>query len=110
RKKPDIPAETPETPENQPEVSYSFSATLSAQSGAVQEFRTATVKGYRCPICASYKSPKLQKLQFHLTTRHSKYSFQVQKQRRDPVSDDLTQVQIKVDTPFSSVPIKKEPE
>lgn len=84
---------------NPPEVCYNFCSTVD------QKFRYATVKGYRCPLCAIWKTTKLHRLQFHLSTMHSKYMFSVQKPRRDPVSNDLTHIQIKVDL---APPVKKE--
>ena len=98
---------TPE-PDKQdhPEVCYSFSGAISAQPQAAQEFRNGTVQGYRCPLCLAWKSHKLQTLEFHLTTEHSKYSFSVQKPRHDPITNKLTQVQIRVDQ--AQVNIKKE--
>ncbi|KAI1615288.1 hypothetical protein EDD36DRAFT_381448 [Exophiala viscosa] len=84
---------------NPPEVCYNFCSTVD------QKFRYATVKGYRCPLCAIWKTSKLHRLQFHLSTMHSKYMFSLQKPRRDPVSHDLTHIQIKVDL---APPVKKE--
>lgn len=81
--------------ESQPEVCYSFSSTISTQQAA-EEFRSATVKGYQCPLC-SKGSVKLNHLLFHLSTLHPKYSFQLQKPRRHPRNNDWADVQIKVD-------------
>lgn len=89
----------------QPEVCYSFSPALSTQMA--QDFRIATVKGYRCPLCTIWKTAKLENLQFHLSTMHSRYTFSVQKPRRDPVTNDLTHIQIKVDL---FTPVKKQEE
>ncbi|KIX08938.1 uncharacterized protein Z518_00016 [Rhinocladiella mackenziei CBS 650.93] len=86
-----------------PEVCYNFCSTISTQ--ADQDFRVATVKGYRCPLCAIWKSSRLNNLQFHLSTMHSKYRFSVQKPRRDPSSNELTHIQIKVDL---AAPVRKE--
>ncbi|KIW54217.1 hypothetical protein PV05_06588 [Exophiala xenobiotica] len=79
------------SPSNPPEVCYNLCSNVD------QKFRYATVKGYRCPLCAVWKTSKLDRLIFHLSTMHSKYIFQVQKPQRDPVSKDLTHIQIKVD-------------
>ncbi|KAL6243421.1 hypothetical protein RBB50_009413 [Rhinocladiella similis] len=74
-----------------PEVCYDFC------SNVEQKFRYATVKGYRCPLCAIWKTSKLDRLVFHLSTMHAKYNFQLQKPQRDPVSKELTHIQIRVD-------------
>ncbi|KAK5462402.1 hypothetical protein LTS15_002114 [Exophiala xenobiotica] len=79
-------------PSNPPEVCYNLCSNVD------QKFRYATVRGYRCPLCAVWKTSKLDRLVFHLSTMHSKYIFQVQKPQRDPISKDLTHIQIKVDT------------
>ncbi|KAJ9646016.1 hypothetical protein H2204_000678 [Knufia peltigerae] len=76
-----------------PEVCYDFCSTVE------QKFRYATVKGYRCPLCAIWKTSKLDRLVFHLSTMHAKYSFQLQRPQRDPVSKELTHIQIKVNHP-----------
>ncbi|EXJ93647.1 hypothetical protein A1O1_02039 [Capronia coronata CBS 617.96] len=89
----------------QPEVCYNFSPALSTQMA--QDFRIATVKGYRCPLCTIWKTSKLQNLQFHLSTMHSKYHFSVQKPRRDPTTNDLTHIQVRVDL---ATTIKKQEE
>ncbi|KIW18687.1 hypothetical protein PV08_02976 [Exophiala spinifera] len=78
-----------------PEVCYDFCSNVD------QKFRYATVKGYRCPLCAVWKTPRLDRLVFHLSTMHAKYIFQVQKPQRDPISKELTHIHIKVDpAPF----------
>ncbi|KAJ9617234.1 hypothetical protein H2200_000955 [Cladophialophora chaetospira] len=94
-------------PQHQPEVCYSLSGRMAEISDVAQEFRNATTKGYCCPLCEAMTFHKLQYLQFHLTTSHSKYNFSVQKPRRDPLTNELLQVHIKVDQPTKPV-IKKE--
>ncbi|KIW92657.1 uncharacterized protein Z519_06504 [Cladophialophora bantiana CBS 173.52] len=83
---------------HQPETSYTFSSTISRQAGTGEEFRNAIVEGYRCPLCAPWKSRSLQNLLFHLTTTHPKYNFSVARLRRDPITNEPTEIQIKVDT------------
>ncbi|EHY54449.1 hypothetical protein ABEF95_006147 [Exophiala dermatitidis] len=87
---------------HQPEVCYNFSPLLTGQT---QDFRNATVKGYRCPLCTVWKTSKLQNLQFHLSTMHSKYNFSVQRPRPDPTTASSAHIQIKVEPGIQ--PLKK---
>ncbi len=100
---------SPKPPPHQPEICYSFSGKMADRSDVAQEFRNATAKGYYCPLCDVTSFHKLQYLQFHLTTTHTKYSFSVQKPRRHPNTNELSQVTIKVDQP-NQLMIKKEEE
>ena len=84
-------------PKPPPEVCYSLSGRMSEYPDIAQEFRNATVKGYCCPLCRMPPFLKLQLLQFHLTTTHSKYNFSVQKPRQDPFSNEISQIHIKVE-------------
>lgn len=95
---------------NQPKVRYNFSPKLMQRREIDEEFRVATVKGYRCPLC-TMDSSKLHNLQFHLSTMHSKYTFSVQRPRRDPLSNHLAEIEIKVDMaqPVKS-PVQKKAE
>lgn len=94
-------------PQKQPEISYNFSGRMSEKPDIAQEFRNAIVQGYCCPLCGTKNFAKLQYLQFHLKTLHPKYNFSVQKPHRDPVTNELVQIQIKVEQ-NPPVPVKKE--
>ncbi|EXJ91648.1 hypothetical protein A1O3_00198 [Capronia epimyces CBS 606.96] len=78
---------------HQPQICYHFSIELAAQ--IAPKPRIMTVSGYQCTMC-TWKTSKLQNLQFHLTTMHSKLSFTVQRPRRDHVSNELSHIQINV--------------
>ncbi|ETI24448.1 hypothetical protein G647_03817 [Cladophialophora carrionii CBS 160.54] len=88
-------------PQTQPEVCYSFSGRFAQRPDVAQEFRNATVRGYQCPVCTATRCRKLEELQFHLTTMHTKYTFSV-KPRIDPATNEVCQVHIKVDQPKRS--------
>ena len=75
---------------SQPEIRYDIC------SETEPNLRVCTVQGYRCPLCTRWKTSKLEQLQFHFLTTHSKYSFSVQNPQRGLAVKDLTQVQIKV--------------
>lgn len=60
-------------------------------------FRVCTVQGYKCPLCTLWTTSKLEHLQFHFMTSHSKYSFSVQNPKRNLAAKDTAQVQIRVE-------------
>lgn len=78
-----------------PEVSYSFAPACSTDFNQTRP--RATVEGYRCVTCSRWKTDGLEKLLFHLSTRHSKYIFEVQKARKRQSQTSPTHVEIKVD-------------
>ncbi|KIW68424.1 hypothetical protein PV04_04371 [Phialophora macrospora] len=85
-------------PQNQPEVCYSFPGGMVKRADVAEEFRTATAKGYGCPICTGRSFRELEKLRFHLTTMHTKYNFSV-KPGTDRATNGPSPVHIKVDQP-----------
>jgi hypothetical protein len=85
-------------PEKQPEVCYSFPGGMVRRAEVAEEFRTATIKGYRCPICTGRPFRELEDLRFHLTTMHTKYTFSV-KPGIDRATNRPSQLHIKVDQP-----------
>ncbi|EXJ60699.1 hypothetical protein A1O7_04852 [Cladophialophora yegresii CBS 114405] len=95
-------------PQTQPEVCYSFSSRLAQREDVAQEFRNATIRGYRCPVCTTTLCRNLEELQFHLTTMHAQYTFAV-KPRTDPATNEVSQVHIRVDLPRRPT-VKKGPD
>jgi VEFS-Box of polycomb protein len=62
-----------------------------------RESRKGTLEGLRCPICHVHEFSDLKRLQFHFSNSHDKYRFRIEKEERDPQTDDLECVIFRVE-------------